>query len=80
MVSAAVVGDSSCSQKLTNRAKIVASQTRMAKPQELTGIFATVIGSLAVVANTISLSPNYGCFATRAQFSCPETSMVATKR
>src|SRR5215475_6754739 len=52
-VSAAVVGDSSCSQKLTNKARMVASQTRMAKLQELTGIFAKAYLCSDVIATTV---------------------------
>src|SRR5215471_168256 len=52
-VTAAEAGASSCSQKLTNKARIMASQTRMAKVHELTGIHATVKGCSAVVVITI---------------------------
>src|SRR5215471_10412747 len=56
IVTAAEAGASSCSQKLTNKARIIASQTRMAKLHELTGIFATVNGCCAIVATKVSPS------------------------
>src|SRR5215475_11359078 len=52
-VTAAEAGASSCSQKLTNNARIMAIQTRMAKVHELTGIFATVNGCSATVVTTV---------------------------
>lgn len=53
-VSAAVVGASHCSQKLTNT-----SQMRVAKLQELTGRLATVNGCSASVATTVTPHPNF---------------------
>jgi len=44
--------------KFTNSARIVASQMRMAKLQELTGMFATVNGCSAIVATTVMPHPN----------------------
>jgi hypothetical protein len=58
----------------------MANQTRMAKLQELIGIFAKVNGCSAVVATNVIPPRNCGCFATRAQLSSPDTSTEATKR
>jgi hypothetical protein len=52
-------GAAALAQKLTNNAGIVASQMRIAKLQELTGMFATVNHCSAIDATTVMLHPNF---------------------
>ena len=58
----------------------MASQTRMPKVHELTGIFAMVNGCSAIVATNAIPPQNLRTLATRAQFSSPDTSTEATKQ
>ena len=58
-VSDAGGGAAALALKLTNNARIVANQMRIAKLQELTGKVATANGCSAIVATTVMPHPNF---------------------